>query len=342
MPQPGAETDREAAAGGSLRPYPAIALKLAIGAGLLALLFTAIDFPELWRRLAAVDPLCFAAAVALMMVQLAIYAVRLHVMAAAAGGYLPLGQAVIANFELMFFTQAVPTQLAGDAVRALRARKCGMSWPQAITAILLDRVVGVSVMLLVAPLLLLAIPDSGRGQVLLALGALLAVAAAGLGVLYHAGSVLKRLEHWRAVRLAIRASEAFRLLLARPRDLARAALASVAGHACSGLAASVLAAGLALDLPVWPAVAAMALVQIAVLLPLSIGGWGVREGAFVVVMSLLGLSATDALAVSILYGLATLVTGLAGGAVWLACGYRTQEIRAAPGDAAMAPVRPSD
>jgi len=52
--------------------------------------------------------------------------------------------------------------------------------------------------------------------------------------------------------------------------------------------------------------------------PISFAGWGVREGATIVGLGLLGIAATDALAVSVAFGCLQLVLGVPGGALWLA------------------------
>jgi uncharacterized membrane protein YbhN (UPF0104 family) len=51
--------------------------------------------------------------------------------------------------------------------------------------------------------------------------------------------------------------------------------------------------------------------------PISLAGWGVREGAMIVGLGLAGIVPADALAVSVAYGLLQLALGLLGGALWL-------------------------
>jgi uncharacterized membrane protein YbhN (UPF0104 family) len=54
------------------------------------------------------------------------------------------------------------------------------------------------------------------------------------------------------------------------------------------------------------------------MLPISLGGWGVREHAMVVAFGLVGVPADAALSASILYGLCLLIASLPGGVLWLA------------------------
>jgi len=58
------------------------------------------------------------------------------------------------------------------------------------------------------------------------------------------------------------------------------------------------------------------LVTLMMVVPISIAGWGVREGVMVVGFGYLGVAPEAALALSILYGLLMLVVALPGGIVW--------------------------
>ena len=53
------------------------------------------------------------------------------------------------------------------------------------------------------------------------------------------------------------------------------------------------------------------------MLPISIGGWGVREGAMVVALHGFGISAEDALLPSVLFGLCAVAATLPGGILWI-------------------------
>ena len=52
-------------------------------------------------------------------------------------------------------------------------------------------------------------------------------------------------------------------------------------------------------------------------LPISLAGWGVREGAMVAAFGLIGIAAYQALGVSVAFGLVAIVVGVPGGVVWL-------------------------
>ena len=58
------------------------------------------------------------------------------------------------------------------------------------------------------------------------------------------------------------------------------------------------------------------------MVPISIAGWGVREGAMVAAFGLVGMAPETAFALSVLFGLVTMAVGLPGGLVWLLSGDR--------------------
>ena len=51
--------------------------------------------------------------------------------------------------------------------------------------------------------------------------------------------------------------------------------------------------------------------------PISFAGWGVREGAMVLMLGKMGISSADALALSIVLGLVLMSVSILGGFVWL-------------------------
>jgi hypothetical protein len=73
--------------------------------------------------------------------------------------------------------------------------------------------------------------------------------------------------------------------------------------------------GLPITLQQWFIVAPTVL--LVSMLPISIGGWGVREGAMVVALHGFGISAEDALLPSVLFGLCAVAATLPGGILWI-------------------------
>ena len=58
------------------------------------------------------------------------------------------------------------------------------------------------------------------------------------------------------------------------------------------------------------------------MIPISIAGWGVREGTMVVAFGILGNSPDIALATSIAFGIVMILVSLPGGVIWAASGFK--------------------
>jgi glycosyltransferase 2 family protein len=56
---------------------------------------------------------------------------------------------------------------------------------------------------------------------------------------------------------------------------------------------------------------------LASMMPVSIGGWGLRETAMVYSLGLIGIAPEQALLLSVLIGLLNIVISLPGGVLWL-------------------------
>ena len=64
------------------------------------------------------------------------------------------------------------------------------------------------------------------------------------------------------------------------------------------------------------------------MVPFSVAGWGVREGAMITALGLIGVSPAAAFTVSVLYGIIMVAVGMAGGVVWLMTGRQNPVINA--------------
>jgi hypothetical protein len=106
-------------------------------------------------------------------------------------------------------------------------------------------------------------------------------------------------------------------ILRRPRALLAILAPSIVIHLLTAFAAWCAARSVAADLTLLNALLLMLPVVLVAVVPISIAGWGVREGAMVAAFGYAGLVASDGLIVSLLYGAGYLVLGIAGGIVWI-------------------------
>jgi uncharacterized membrane protein YbhN (UPF0104 family) len=88
-------------------------------------------------------------------------------------------------------------------------------------------------------------------------------------------------------------------------------------HLLRVLIFAALAAALGLDVPFAALFAFVPAALLVAMVPVSFGGWGMREAALVSFLNTTGVSAEAALTLSIAFGLLRMVVGAVGGIAWI-------------------------
>ncbi len=308
-----------------MRRRLAFLLKAVVSVGLVAALVVMLDPAALWQRARGLDPLWGLAALGLGFGQVAICALRWGAVLHALGLHLPARGVLALTHVGMAFSQALPTTVGGDAVRMWLAHRKGLGPGPAVTSVALERLVTLlALVLLVAlaqPVLLPALNDA-RGIVLVRLIAVAGVAGVALVC------VLDRLpaawRRFRAVQGLVGLAAGARRLFLHPGRAALVLGVSVLGFVNLSLLAWALGRGLAAGVSAADCLVLVPPVILVSNAPVSIAGWGVREGAMVAALGMVGTPAPVALLLSLLYGAVTVLAALPGGLVWLAV--RTEKV----------------
>jgi uncharacterized membrane protein YbhN (UPF0104 family) len=138
---------------------------------------------------------------------------------------------------------------------------------------------------------------------------------AGLAALMLADRVASRFAHWRIIGFLAALSADTRRLAASRWTLPMLVLCAL-GNLNFVAAAWLLGQALGLALPFADYLAFMPLVVVVTVLPVSVGGWGLREGLLVALLAHVGIPAHNALAFSLLFGACSAVGSLPGLALW--------------------------
>jgi uncharacterized membrane protein YbhN (UPF0104 family) len=107
-----------------------------------------------------------------------------------------------------------------------------------------------------------------------------------------------------------------------------AILLSVLSFVGFALIVYVLARAMQLDVTVLDCILLVPPVILVTVVPISIAGWGVREGAMVVAFGFIDVPASAAFAVSVLFGLTVAAASLPGSVLWWLSGYSVKNIAA--------------
>lgn len=217
-------------------------------------------------------------------------------------------------YKGMFFNQGLPTSIGGDAIRVLDVSGHGFRKRDALYAVALDRLVGLA-SLLVVPIVVGLWRPALLPSGLLALVLFLGVASV-LGFL-----VALALRRWswlcRQPRFAVLRVLSERLHVAFEKRRLRIAAASVVVHVLASVCLYAVGSSLGVELGLLPYLVLAPLALLFSVLPISIAGWGVREGAVVALFSAVGADKAAALAMSLLYGIILVLVSLPGLTVYL-------------------------
>jgi len=314
---------------GKAKTWLFLALKILVSGGLVWLLFSSVDTADTLARLKNATPGYLLLAAAVLLTQTATNALRWVSVLDAIGKPLPFWNAYRVTYIGLFFNQTLPSAVGGDAFRIYLAHKSGTGLGKAANSVLIERVMTVlALVILVAltqPLLLARIEDTQAKWIF----PLLAVAAIfGIGFLIFLERLPENLRHWKIIRAIAALGADTKTVFFKPRQAALCFFWSLYGHLSLSFMAYLIGLSLGLNIGLIDCLVLIPPVILVMTIPISIAGWGIREGAMVVALGMIGIERADALSLSIIFGLLTIFVALPGGFVWLFSGERKDRQRA--------------
>ena len=295
------------------------ALKIAITGGCFWYLSRQIDAASVAAGMAKMDLRWVGLATLLMMLEIPLVGLRWRAVVNAmseTGWRAPPGTMVLIAAIGSFFSQVLPS-IAGEGIRSWLLARLGCGWRVGITSVLIDRAIGVGLLfvLTVAILLLpsgMAALGGFRDHVLALYGTCIVLAVLGLLVLPR---IIPLLERYRYLRWASSLMASLRrVLIGRSAHVVLGL--GLAVHALTILALWCVGRAQGLTLPMSDAAVLFVVVLGVALVPISIGGWGVRELAIVSLLARHGLPAEQALLFSVCFGIVLALSALPGGVAW--------------------------
>ena len=292
-------------------------LKTATSIGLLWFISTKMNLDATWAAVENVDPVAATVAVLLLVGSMAIGTKRWSIVLQEVGRRLPSRLLFAMLWVGVFFNQALPSSIGGDAVRVWRSHRAGVALRVAITAVLLERLSGFVGLVVLFGAALLLFSGNLESSIRLPLFAIFAASVTCIAGFFVLDWMPLRLRRWAVLEAVTGFAADARRVFLDPGLVTLLLALSVAGHAVAIGAVYVLAAGLGFDIGLPPFLVAIPASLLVALIPFSIAGWGVREGAMVLFLSAYGVSYESAFVLSVLFGLALLAAGLPGGLLWL-------------------------
>ena len=212
-------------------------------------------------------------------------------------------------FKGIFFNQGLPTSIGGDAVRMLDVAKLGFRKRDALYGVMVDRIIGLGALLSLTLLAYLLSPNLLPKPVHRPILMIISLGAAGFFGFYII-NYFTWLNRFPKLTVINTIAQRLHQALSFRRILLVIASLLIPFLALLGFFATGWALGLEYSLMTYFALVPPALVLTVV--PISVAGWGVREGALVSLFSLIGADKTAVLMMSLLYGFTLIIVSLPG------------------------------
>ena len=324
-----------ASRGGGAGKIAIFASKLIVTGGCFWYVSRQIDFKQVLSAVPLLDFRWAAFAVLVVVLQIPLLGVRwCNILDALAvrNARVTIVATIAVSAISVFFAQVLPS-VAGEGVRAWLLVRLGCDWRSAVTSVVIDRGVGAGLLIAIGFAILLLLPSSltalggYREIVLVFYGGLLLAAAFGL---LFAPRIAPWLSRWRySGWLATLAMDARRVLLG-PYGLTILGIGCLV-HVLTIVVIWSLGRAQGLLLPVSDAATLFTVMISVALVPISIGGWGLREVAVISLLGHHGVPPDKALLFSVCFGLALAVGSLPGALVWLLYSFAPSRRSVEPG-----------
>jgi uncharacterized membrane protein YbhN (UPF0104 family) len=296
-----------------------LALKVAVSAVLLALVFYVVPWSQVRDALARLSAVVWLGVLAGFVLGHAVGVGKWRSFVNVCRGRLGAVDATLCYSAGLFANLCLPSIVGGDVLRMGIAGRITRRPEAALWGGVMDRVSDTIALALLAATggVLARNQLTGWTAQLLTVGLLLGLLVAGLGV----PLVIRRpIRRWprRLRRPIARSLVALRRLWRNPGVFVRGMALSLAIQGSFVLLNAWLGRSVGIDVPlgvwfrVWP------LAKIAGLMPISLGGLAVREASLAALLLPFGVPAARSVVASLLWQTVLIVGGLLGGLIWLA------------------------
>lgn len=298
-----------------------LALKLVMTLGVFWLAFRGIalsDLKEAWQEQ---HPGALVIALGFLLIQLFLGAFRwdfvLHAFMSRAHTHLAKPLIIKIYYISIFFTTCLPGAVGGDMIRIWLTKSEHVPLHVSANSVVIDRMIALVALFIMVMISLPLLGQTMGGDIVAMAAITVMLTGLGLWVVFKADTLLTPFKHIRVVHGFLHFFAGLRVVLQRPLFCVAMLGMAVLGHVMYSLAAWALAQSLSLPMTIIQSIMLMPPVILATSLPISIGGWGVREMGVIGMLGLIGISKTSALMLSLQLGFLLIILTLPGSVLWL-------------------------
>lgn len=295
-----------------LPKYIVITLRIVISAALLGVAVWMINPDELKHIFANTQLLPFIIATLFLCLATFICAWRWWAVSKAIGLSLSYKNACTEYFGCTFFNHVLPGGIVGDIARAWRhSSEKGLT--KSAHSVIAERLMGQSsfILFIICTIpIILASPElenrySLIGFFAVVIGCYLIAAFLIITGKHIPGKLGTKIHEFHDALFDLGLKNACKMIFL-----------SILMVICFVLAFYFTAQALKLTVPFALLIGSVPLLKSTMMLPISVGGWGVREGTAGAIWAIVGMPAQEGVAISITYGLAFIISSLPGALFW--------------------------
>ncbi|MBI3732325.1 MAG: flippase-like domain-containing protein [Chloroflexi bacterium] len=285
-----------------------------------------VGVQETLQKLRSADFGLLGLALALFMFGVYLRTFRWRALLADRGLHVPIRTLTQLYFIGQFFNTFLPTGFGGDVVRVIELNRHGVSKAESVSTVFLDRLTGLLAFFLMT---LAALPFAGAlipAEVRWVLVGLGIAGVVGTGLMFEHRFTTPLIDRlFMRVRFPLKA-KAERLYQAMRANSPQATLkAMLVGFMFNLLLIAInylVGRALGQNIALGYFFLYVPIISTLLLLPISLNGLGVREGAYVLLFASAGVSSASAASMSLAFWAITVAAGLAGGALYAMQGAR--------------------
>lgn len=291
----------------SQRNWLGLFLKVVVTGGLGWFVLTQVNWQDFVQTLLTANIAFLALAFMVLVLQPLLLAFRWKLTLKLFEKEIPYRKLLLFTFESLFFNQTLPSSVGGDVAKVIRLHGAGVDATLSTSSVILDRIFGLGTLVLIAvvtvPIALTEVQKLNELTVEVPFSIIQIFTV--LAVIFFAVALFALQSRFRQIlkSFLLPFLAALRSFFRQWRETALPILVfSVVSHGFSILAIVCICLAFEFDGSVTSFAFLLPIVLVSMALPISIAGWGVREGTMVVLMALIGMSAETAIAISLLFG----------------------------------------
>lgn len=305
------------------RKWGFFVLRLMISGGLIGFLLWKVDRRELVRAILEFDPLTFFLIFMLMLVTYVLPAFRIDIILKGRGVFVEFYKLVYLYFLGQFFSLFLPTGIGGDIVRIVKMMPYTKSRSLAAFYVLFDRFLALFVVVILGAGMLFFIPAEVFGKTLSKNMLMVVSAVLFGGALFVLTPWFRAMLRWNLFSGRFQSiGETLRGISDELGAIGKGRLAAVLIVSAFTLVMNVVmnyfvAQVLEIDVSLGYLMVVVPVSFLIMMLPINIGGLGIREAVYVMFLGCLGVSPARAMAMSLVIYVLIMMMGLLGGLLFI-------------------------